>query len=72
MGSDRTGRTHQRSALYAAGDSVVIDFLRKKCLSVSTTRAIRTWDRGAERFRSLKDFEVHDVLEKELRVNGQD
>jgi hypothetical protein len=30
------------------------------------------WDRGARKFGSLKDLEVHDVLEKEPRFNGQD
>jgi hypothetical protein len=58
--------------IYVASDSVMIHFLRKRCISVSTTRAIRTRDRGAEKFGSLKHFEVHDILEKEPRVNGQD
>jgi hypothetical protein len=29
-------------------------------------------DRGAETFQSLKDFDVHGVLEKEPRFNEQD
>jgi hypothetical protein len=37
----------------------------KKCLSVSTTRVIRTWDRGAKKFGSLKDFEVCGIHKKE-------
>jgi hypothetical protein len=51
---------------------VMIHFPRKRYLSVSTTRAIWTWDRGAKRFGSLKDFEVHNILEKKLRFNEQD
>jgi hypothetical protein len=31
---------------------------------------IRTWDRGAKKFESLKDFEVRDILKKELGSNG--
>jgi hypothetical protein len=38
---------------------------KKRCLSVSTTRAIQTWDRGAKKFGSLKDFEVHSIHKKE-------
>jgi hypothetical protein len=33
----------------AAGNSVMIHFPRKMCLSVSTTRAIRMRNRGAKR-----------------------
>jgi hypothetical protein len=47
----------------------MICFPRKRCFSVSTTRTIHTWDRGAEKFRSSKDFEVCDVLEKEPGSN---
>jgi hypothetical protein len=57
----------------AAGDSVAIHFpRRKRCLSVSTTRVIRTQDQGPKKFGSSKDFEVRNVLEKVLRFNGQD
>jgi hypothetical protein len=45
--------------------SVMIHFSKKICLSVSTTRAIRTQDRGAKKFRTLKDFEVCGVRKKE-------
>jgi hypothetical protein len=58
------------SFIWAADDSVMIRFPRKRCLSVSTTHTIRTWDRGAKKFRSLKDFEVCDVLKKEPGSNG--
>jgi hypothetical protein len=44
--------------------------MRKRCLSISTTRAIQMWDQGAEKFGSLKDFDVCGVLEKESRVKG--
>jgi hypothetical protein len=47
----------------------MIYFSRERYLSVSTTHAIQTWDRGAKKFGSLKDFEVLGVLEKESRVN---
>jgi hypothetical protein len=60
------------SFICTIGGSVTINFSRKRYLSVSTTSAIRTQDREAKKFRSLKDFEVRDVLEKELRVNRQD
>jgi hypothetical protein len=53
------------SFICALSDSVMIHFLRKICLSVSTTRAIRTRDQGAEKFGSLKDFEVCNVHKKE-------
>jgi hypothetical protein len=45
----------------------MIHFPRKRCLFISTTSAIRTRDQGDEKFGSLKDFEVHDILEKEPR-----
>jgi hypothetical protein len=57
------------SFIWATGDSVMIHFPKKRCLSVSTTHTIQTRDRGAEKFGSLKDFEVRDVLEKEPRPN---
>jgi hypothetical protein len=44
---------------------------KRDAFSVSTTHAIQTRDRGAKKFESLKDFEVCDVLEKELRFNVQ-
>jgi hypothetical protein len=44
---------------------MMIHFSRKRCLSVSTTRAIQTRDQGDKKFRSLKDFEVRDVHKKE-------
>jgi hypothetical protein len=47
------------SFICLAGNSVMIHFPRKRYLSISTTCAIRTWDRGAKKFGSLKDFEVH-------------
>jgi hypothetical protein len=49
---------------------VMIHFLRKRCLSVSTTRAIRTRGQETKKFRSLKYFEVRSVPEKEPRING--
>jgi hypothetical protein len=42
----------------------------KRCLSVSTTRAIWTRDQEAEKFGDLKYFEVHNIQEKEPRING--
>jgi hypothetical protein len=51
---------------------MMIHFVRKRCISVSTTSAIRTWDRGAEKFRSLKDFEVRSIQEKEPETNGRE
>jgi hypothetical protein len=52
------------SFICAAGDSVMIHFLRKRCLSVSTIHTIWTRDRGAKKFGSSKDFEVRSVLEE--------
>jgi hypothetical protein len=49
------------SFICIAGDSMTIRFPRKRCLSVSTTRAIRTWNREAKKFGSLKYFDVHSV-----------
>jgi hypothetical protein len=73
MGSDGTGCTNQHSALYAQQTTVSRFTSReKRCFSVSTTHVIQTRDREDKRFKSLKDFEVCDVLEKELRVNRQD
>jgi hypothetical protein len=56
------------SFIGTTSDSVTIHFPRKMCLSVSTTRAIWTRNRGAKR-GSLKDFEVHSVLKKEPLYN---
>jgi hypothetical protein len=53
------------SFIYTVGDSVTIYFLRKRGISVSTTSAIQTRDRGAEKVGSLKDSEVCDVHKKE-------
>jgi hypothetical protein len=49
--------------------SATICFHRKRCISVSTTRTIQTQDQGAKKFGSSKDFEVRDVLKKELGSN---
>jgi hypothetical protein len=55
-------RTVVPSLICASNDSVVIRFPRKKgYLSVSTARGIRKRDREAEKFRSLKYFEVRSV-----------
>jgi hypothetical protein len=51
------------------GNSVMIHFPRKRCLSVSTTRAIRSRDREAKKVGSLKYFGVHSVQEKELGIH---
>jgi hypothetical protein len=73
MGSDGTGHTHWRSTLYVQQATLWwFTSQEKGCLSVSTTRVIRTRDRGAEKFGSLKDFEACGVLEKEPRFNEQD
>jgi hypothetical protein len=53
------------SLIGAAKDSVAIRFPRKKYLSVSTARGIQKQDRGAEKFGSLKYFEVRNVRGKE-------
>jgi hypothetical protein len=58
------------SFIWAAGDSVMICFIRKRCLSVSTTHTIRTQDRGAKKFRSSKDFVVRSIFDKEPGFNG--
>jgi hypothetical protein len=58
------------SFIWAADDSAMIHFPRKRCLSVLTTHMIRMRDRGAKKFRSSKDFDVRGVLEKELGPNG--
>jgi hypothetical protein len=58
------------SFILATGDSVMIRLPRKRCLSVSTSHAIRTRDRGAKKFGSLKYFEVRGVHEKEPRDDG--
>jgi hypothetical protein len=53
------------SFICTTDDSVMIHFLRKRCLSISTTHASRTWDRGAKKFESLKDFEVYGLHKKD-------
>jgi hypothetical protein len=53
------------SFICVLGDRVTIHFPRKRCLSISTTHVIQTRDRGAEKFGSLKDFEVRGVHKKE-------
>jgi hypothetical protein len=58
------------SFIGAVGSRVTIHFLRKRCLSVLTTRVIRTRDQGSEKPGSLKDFEVYDILKKEPTSNG--
>jgi hypothetical protein len=58
------------SFICMAGDNVMTHFLRKRCISVSTTCVTRSWDWGSEKFRSLKDFEIYGVQEKRLLVNG--
>jgi hypothetical protein len=50
------------SFIFAVGNSVTIHFPRKGYLSLSTTHAIYTWDRGDENFGSLNDFEVRGIL----------
>jgi hypothetical protein len=52
------------SFVCVAGDSVMIHFPRKRWLSISTTHAIWAWDR-AEKFGSLKDFEVCSICMNE-------
>jgi hypothetical protein len=54
------------------GDSMMIYFSRKRCLSVSTTHIIQMWNREAEKFESLKYFEVHNIQEKEPEINRRD
>jgi hypothetical protein len=44
-----------------AGDSVIISFPKKRCLSVPTTRAIQPWNREAKKVRTLKYFEVRGI-----------
>jgi hypothetical protein len=44
---------------------VMIHFPRKRYLSVSTTLAIWTRDRGAKKLGNLKDFEVCVIHKKE-------
>jgi hypothetical protein len=60
------------SFICTSGDGVMIRFYRKRCLSISTTHTTRTRDRGARKFGSLKDFDVHDILKKEPRFNRRD
>jgi hypothetical protein len=49
----------------ATDNSMTIHIPRKRCISVLTIHAIRMRDRGAEKFGSLKDFEVYDIHKKE-------
>jgi hypothetical protein len=60
------------SFICIVGDSVMIHFPRKRCLFVSTTRAIRTWNQEAKKFKSLNYFDVHSIQEKEPEINGRD
>jgi hypothetical protein len=48
-----------------ADDSMMIHFPRKRCISISITRAIRMRDREDEKFGSLKYFEVCNIHKKE-------
>jgi hypothetical protein len=59
------------SFICAADDSMMIRFPRKIYLSVSTTHAIQTRIKEAKKFGSLKYFEVHNVQEKEPKINGK-
>jgi hypothetical protein len=54
------------SFICATGDNMMILFLRKGCISVSTTRAIRMRRRGAKKFGNLNDFKVRDIHKKKL------
>jgi hypothetical protein len=58
------------SFIWVAGDRATIHFPRERWPSVSTTRVIQTWIQGVGEFGSLKDFEIHGVLEREPRSNG--
>jgi hypothetical protein len=58
------------SFICAVGDSVTIHFMRKICLSISTTYTIWMWDQEAKKFGHLKDFEICGVHKKEPRVSG--
>jgi hypothetical protein len=53
----------------AVGDSVMIRFPRKRCLSISTTNVIRLQDREAKKVESLKYFKVSGIQEKEPEIN---
>jgi hypothetical protein len=57
------------SFICAVDDSMMICFRRKRCLSVSTTYAIRPQDRGDEKIGSLKYFEIRGIQEKEPPLN---
>jgi hypothetical protein len=43
------------------GDMMMIHFPRKRCLSISTTRAMQPWNQEAEKTATLKYFEVHGI-----------
>jgi hypothetical protein len=58
------------SFICTVGDSVMICFPIKRCLSVSITHAVRTRDRGSEKIGSLNYFEVCGVYKKEPRNEG--
>jgi hypothetical protein len=58
------------SFICTIGDNMTIHFPRKRCISVSTTRAIQTRNQEAKKFGSLKYFEVHNIREKEPEING--
>jgi hypothetical protein len=45
---------------------------KKRCLFISTTRAIRTRDRESKKVGSLKYFKVCGIQEKESQVDGLD
>jgi hypothetical protein len=53
------------SFICTVGNHMTIHFPRKRCISVSITHTIRTRDRGAKKFGSLKDFEVRGVHKNE-------
>jgi hypothetical protein len=44
------------SFICEADDSVTIPFIKKRCLSISTIRAIRSWNQG------IKSLEVQNIL----------
>jgi hypothetical protein len=58
------------SFICMVNDNVMIRFPRKRCLSISTTHAIRPPDREDKKIKNLKYFEVHDFQEKEPWING--
>jgi hypothetical protein len=58
------------SFIYIVDDSMMIRFPRKRYIFISTTHAIRMWNREAKKFGSLKYFEVCGVPKKEPRISG--